>query len=300
MDNADIEKYLREVDIEALRGFEAGTQEAPILFRASVTTKAVAQEGPIQVVASHESEDRMGDVIKVAGWHLQEFRRNPVLLLSHNPSVPPIGRVAKIEQAGKELLADLVFDPGDEKALLIEGKFRRGFMRAVSVGFRPLKFSETGSGGFVFEEQELLELSAVSIPAHPKALAKMLADRKFTIPMPSMEEVVTSGYSSVHPGGSGCNAAVKVWIPGTAITSGPAPVEKTGAVISKTNLDRLGKAIDLLNEVVTSAEKQADPDPDPDPDPDKDVGDETGADSLDTDAIQEALATLREDMQEAE
>src|SRR5207249_12058254 len=58
-------------------------------------------------------------------------------------------------------------------AKLAYGLYRGGFLNAVSVGFIPLRW-ENGSQekGYrrKFLEQELLEVSAVSIPANPNAL----------------------------------------------------------------------------------------------------------------------------------
>ena len=40
--------------------------------------KRVPAKGPIQVSASYESEDRMGDISMASGSELAEFCRNPV------------------------------------------------------------------------------------------------------------------------------------------------------------------------------------------------------------------------------
>ena len=55
--------------------------------------------------------------------------------------------------------------------------YRQRFLRAVSVGFRARAFSfrkgRDGSvDGIEYTKQELLELSAVPVPANPHALAK--------------------------------------------------------------------------------------------------------------------------------
>ena len=57
--------------------------------------------------------------------------------------------------------------------------YRQRFLRAVSVGFRAREFSfrkdRDGSvDGVEYTRQELLELSAVPVPANPHALAKAL------------------------------------------------------------------------------------------------------------------------------
>ena len=58
----------------------------------------------------------------------------------------------------------------------MEGLYRQGYQQGVSVGFRPLRFEErrdARTGAFLgirFLEQELLEISAVPVPANRSAL----------------------------------------------------------------------------------------------------------------------------------
>lgn len=192
----DIEKYNRQADLDALEAYEKGTGEAPEMYKPGYV-KAADSSGPILFTASHESPDRMGDVIEAAGWQLTDFKRNPLFLWSHDNFRPPIGRVPKVTVEDKELIASVVFDSEDPFAAEVEGKFRRGFLKAVSVGFRPLEFEQMpqkaegslGFGGVRFKKQELLELSAVTIPAHPKALMKALAMRQFYMIVPDLYKV---------------------------------------------------------------------------------------------------------------
>ena len=147
----------------------------------SVETKSIdTEKRTIDFVGSTNSKDRMGDVIDPKGWQLENFKANPVFLWGHNGrSIPPIGRALdvqrterglnfKIEFASKEIhpFADTVFK-------LYQG----GFLKGVSVGFIPkrreIMLDANGDFiGFKFLEQELLELSAVSIPANPDALVQ--------------------------------------------------------------------------------------------------------------------------------
>ncbi|RTK92481.1 MAG: hypothetical protein EKK61_04175 [Rickettsiales bacterium] len=40
--------------------------------------------GTFKVVASDETIDRHGEVIKVAGWDWHNFMKNPIMLINHN------------------------------------------------------------------------------------------------------------------------------------------------------------------------------------------------------------------------
>ena len=182
----ELERELREADLEALECFLRGTAAAPVLYKPSGYFKA-ADSGLSIFVASEESEDRMGDVIEVAGWETKEFKKNPVFMLNHDYSLLPIGTVPVVKADGKQLLASVKWDTEDEMAAFVQGKYQRGVMRAVSVGFRPLEFERSGDG-MLFKKQELLELSAVSVPAHPHALARMMGARRFSIVRP---EIIT-------------------------------------------------------------------------------------------------------------
>ena len=43
---------------------------------------------PLEFVMSDGSVDRMGDIIDLDGWRLDNFRKNPVALFGHNASFP--------------------------------------------------------------------------------------------------------------------------------------------------------------------------------------------------------------------
>ena len=72
-----------------------------------------------------------------SGANLEEFRRNPVLLLMHSDHLLPIGRWENIRVEGSRILADPVFDMEDPEAKKIAGKVDRGFLRAASIGAWP-------------------------------------------------------------------------------------------------------------------------------------------------------------------
>lgn len=139
----------------------------------------------VPFVASNERVDRMGDIIRVKGWQLQEFRRNPVFLFGHRSDMEPIGRAVSITRSTDplSLVMDVRFPTEEESPLgaRVWKLYRGGYMNAVSVGFQPLETlvitddeerSNLGLGkyGVVYTKQDLLELSAVSIPANPDAL----------------------------------------------------------------------------------------------------------------------------------
>lgn len=138
----------------------------------------------VRVVASDESVDRYGDIIRVRGWELKHFKENPVLLWAHDSGSPPIGNVPQVvketERGAPQLVAVAqLFPEGTYDFADLVGRIMEADgLRAVSVGFLPTKEPKPIRSkeddyitGFEFVGQELLELSVVPVPANPAALA---------------------------------------------------------------------------------------------------------------------------------
>lgn len=178
----------RDEELAQLRSYQKGSDAPPILYRGlGLECRAEPNGNGMEsmiFVASDEIADRFGDVLTVAGWQLDNFRKNPVFLYAHDAVFPPIGTVTKVEADKTQLLATVRFDDADPFANTIHRKYKEGFMRGVSVGFRALEFEDhKPTGGILFKKQELVELSAVPIPANPRTLKKALGHHsQFWIP----------------------------------------------------------------------------------------------------------------------
>lgn len=72
-----------------------------------------------------------------SGVNLDEFRKNPVMLLNHNDYSLPIGRWENIRIDGGKILADAVFDEKDERAAEVMRKVDNDFIRMASIGAWP-------------------------------------------------------------------------------------------------------------------------------------------------------------------
>ena len=202
-DLATLEQECREAELAEVQAFHAGTAEAPVLYRAIAPSppeaKAAHEDGLMQFIASDESTDRMGDIIRAAGWKLTDFRKNPVFLWAHSSGIPAIGAVRRIAVVDKALEADVEFAPtpfAEEIKALYEG----GFMRAVSVGFRALDVDimtdeSGGFQGFEFKKQELLEVSAVPVPANARALRKAYKNN-FVMSMSDLTEIFRQAHKA--------------------------------------------------------------------------------------------------------
>jgi HK97 family phage prohead protease len=132
-------------------------------------------------IASSEALDRYQEVVKVDGVILDNFKNNAPLLWGHNLGLGteerPIGAIIEVAvQDDKTLRGKAVIHNITELAREVGQLVRRGFLRAVSIGFIPLKME-----GNVITEWELLEISVVPIPANPEALITSAGFKSFPL-----------------------------------------------------------------------------------------------------------------------
>src|SRR5215469_15165043 len=159
----------------------------------------------LDFVASDESLDRYGEVICASGWRLEKYRSNPVFQNAHQygdilftlgkalitevrtvPCEAPNKLSTPNSQLSTCLYQRIQFATDvNPMARIAYGLYRGKFLNAVSVGFIPLRWADGNRTNGTdrtyrtngdeprrrYLEQELLEVSAVAIPANPNALA---------------------------------------------------------------------------------------------------------------------------------
>ena len=141
-------------------------------------------ERRVLFVISKEVVDRDGDILRASGVVLTNYNKNPVFLSFHNSREFPLGKTEKVWVEGDEVKAIVYFptveelstnpDQASEKAKLVDFCFhcyKTGMLNAVSVGFIPLEWIEM-ENGFDILKWELLEFSAVAVPANQDAIAE--------------------------------------------------------------------------------------------------------------------------------
>jgi HK97 family phage prohead protease len=143
---------------------------------ASSETKA-AEDGArrLTVKISTSSPDRSNDVVLPSGAQLDNYLKNPVVAAFHRYDQPPIGKTVQIQKTDDGIVAVVEFTPEgvNPTADMLFQLYKDGFMNAWSIGFIPTKFAQRGqswSDGNEIQEWELLEYSAVLVPANPEAL----------------------------------------------------------------------------------------------------------------------------------
>ena len=152
-------------------------------------------DGTTDVIASSPVEDSYKDI--VAGpWNLSRFRSNPVVPWGHDYNTPPVGRAKSTKYTKSDGILRTTIEwwdtPLNPLGQMVAEGFRKGFLNAVSVGFRPGKVvrrsqladddPRKADSGLLLTNNELLEVSAVTIPANPQALAQRY-------PVPEIETV---------------------------------------------------------------------------------------------------------------
>ncbi len=149
---------------------------------------------------SSEAPDRVGDILKVDGWVLKDFRRNPVALWSHDGRTrPPVGVARNLSTKGmagnfRSLEGDIEIAP--EGTSVFTDELNRfvdaGIVKATSVGVRILKTQPVqdkdereglglGPFGILSTKHSLLEISLVAVPMHQDAIRR------------SVDEMLTKG-----------------------------------------------------------------------------------------------------------
>ena len=155
-------------------------------------------------VASTSEVDRDGDILEVEGWKLKNFKKNPVILWAHQYHALPVAKAEDIKIEDGKLKFKPKFMPAEVNPFAenVYQAYKQGYLRAFSVGFIPLKAEEiepdedgeTESRGAIsrrgrrFKSQELLEISAVTVPSLPSALSQR-----------GLQDVLTKGFSLPGP-----------------------------------------------------------------------------------------------------
>lgn len=170
---------------------------SPLIRREIPTEVRVMDDaaGIAEYVASDETVDSFGEVIRASGWRFNSFARNSPFVDSHQYDSLDclLGKVLDFEVRGRRLIETVQWAidvPSNQRARIGWEMTRAGYLKAVSVGFKPVRMvsqwdqdktgwhsqlrelglTEQDGVRAVYVEQEQLELSAVIIGANPNSL----------------------------------------------------------------------------------------------------------------------------------
>lgn len=173
----------------------------------------------VQFTISKEVVDRDGDILRAGGVDFTNYMKNPVFLSFHNSREFPLGKVTKFWVEGDKVKAIVYFptieelstnpEQASEKAKLVDFTYhcyKTGMLNAVSVGFIPKDWMEIREDGrWVgndITKWELLEFSAVAVPANQDAIAE--AVKSF-----GLDESVVKDFLTTEKSGKRISAATK-------------------------------------------------------------------------------------------
>lgn len=141
----------------------------------------------LSIIGTDETRDRDGDIIRVSGWMMENYLKNPVFLWAHNYSSVPLGATSQLirrRNPSRLEFKDIRFPTEglNPFADMILNLYQQGIINASSVGFLPYKWQDLEKSesendeppmwryGREFVKQELLELSGCPVPSNPSAL----------------------------------------------------------------------------------------------------------------------------------
>ena len=146
------------------------------------TCKATrAPDGMIDFIGSTSEPDRAGDIVE-QNWDLDAYRKNPIVLYGHDHEGLPVGKAVRVGVKAGALSFRVKFVPREiyPFAGVVQDLYAGGFLKAFSVGFRPIETkmyadaasrpAGLGAYGQHITKSELLEVSAVPVPANASAL----------------------------------------------------------------------------------------------------------------------------------
>lgn len=157
-----------------------------------------AGTGIVEYVASDESIDSYGEIIRANGWRFDRFSRNAPFVDSHRYDAIDcvLGKVVDFRVEGRRLIEVVQWAidvPSNQRARMGWEMTQAGFLKAVSVGFQPIqmvsRWDQDKTGWLaqlsqlgiheedgvraIYVTQQQLELSAVVIGANANALVTM-------------------------------------------------------------------------------------------------------------------------------
>lgn len=158
------------------------------------------KEMTLTATISTGATDRMRESLDPNGVDLGNYRKNPVVLWAHDYSMPPIGKAVWAKKTDGGIISKVKFYNSDkaigEFSQEIYKMYKDGFLNAFSVGFIPKEtewakeedLKNEKKPRLTYKRWEMLEYSAVPVPANPEAL--QLAMQKGIIKSPLWKDLL--------------------------------------------------------------------------------------------------------------
>lgn len=173
---------------------------------------------------SVQTPDRSNDIVAVAGIKLNNYMENPVVLFNHQQELLPIGTGDDLEVQGDVLFGEVTFHEATQLSKDVATLVEQGVLRAVSIGFLPLKV-ET----YPITEEMRKTGSYYPYTNTVRVIQESELIEFSIVAVPANQEaLITMGFDNL--------------------------IDKSGATINKSNLEKLKQALTLITDVIMSAE----------------------------------------------
>ena len=132
----------------------------------------------VTAIASKEITDRDGDIVRIDGIDIKNYKKNPVILFAHDHWGLPIAKAIKVwKEDNKFLMVKMKFVEADISPMgdTVYKLIQKDYLKSLSIGFR-IDWEKAErlekSNGYDFKSTELFEISIVPVPANPAALVQ--------------------------------------------------------------------------------------------------------------------------------
>jgi len=161
-----------------------------------------------KAVLTSEVIDKDGEIVKIDGISTKSFKKNAIVLWSHDP-FSPIGKCLSFRKSGNSLVAETQLAKDDPLANRIWNLVKQDIIKGISIGFAikdaryPTKKDLQDFGKSlrrVINKSEIFEYSLVSLPCNEDALissvnkgliTKEECKKFFNMDLPDKKEQVT-------------------------------------------------------------------------------------------------------------
>jgi hypothetical protein len=238
-------------------------------------------KGIVDYIASSDALDSYRERILQSGWKFNRFAKNAPFVDSHDyGSIEKLlGKVTDYKVKGNQLIERVqwAIDTDQPLAKLGFDLTRKGYLRAVSVGFMPIKMSWQGKDDWaqccttmgltveqalecraIYLEQEQIELSACVIGANPDAVAKAFdaadisEEQLRKVGFKSDDDLqflldIGRSYASANPAEKAIAKHMLLRITGNSLTnSAPSPCKPSGDDEAKLREDKRRSLLDAI------------------------------------------------------
>ncbi len=153
-----------------------------MIRQAVATSLRQLGDDQVEVILSTRALARDGHILEPQGCLLDDYKKNPIVLFSHDPKLP-VGTASAITVNTDKIVAKITFAPVGVSAIAdeVRGLVKSGVIRSLSVGFDQLDGTpidpQRPRGGQHITRWLLLEASFVAIPADTGSVVTARAHR---------------------------------------------------------------------------------------------------------------------------